>query len=141
MFRFAVVVTSSHLIAFALGLQWGVVGVATAYAISTTLVEPWQTVLAARCLGVSPMVFFRAVAGVFVAAGGMCAVVVAVRAGLVDAGVAQVPRLAACIAVGVLVYAVLCLWRVPQIAGEVRGLLRRRGGGSSTLMAPVPAES
>ncbi len=33
-------VTAAHLIAFAVGLQWGVVGVAVAYAISTTLVEP-----------------------------------------------------------------------------------------------------
>ena len=35
MFRFALVVTTAHLIAFAVGLQWGVIGVATAYAIST----------------------------------------------------------------------------------------------------------
>jgi lipopolysaccharide exporter len=140
MFRFALFVTSSHLVAFALGLHWGVVGVATAYAISTTLVEPWQTVLAARCLGVSPAVFFRAVGSVFVAAGGMCAVVVAVRAGLVDAGVAPVARLAACIAVGVVVYTGLCLWRVPQIAQEVRALLHRRRTGRA-LVAAAPAES
>jgi O-antigen/teichoic acid export membrane protein len=141
MFRFAVFVTSSHLVAFALGLHWGVVGVATAYAISTTLVEPWQTVLAARCLGVSPAVFFRAVGSVFVAAGGMCAVVVAVRAGLVDAGVAPVARLAACIAVGVVVYTGLCLWRVPQIAQEIRALLHRRRPTARALVAAAPAES
>ena len=78
-FRFTLVLTSAHLIAFIVGLQWGVVGVAVAYAISTTLVEPFQSVLAARALGVSPMVFFRSVARVFQAALGMCAVVLAVR--------------------------------------------------------------
>ncbi len=62
MFRFSAVLCAAHVIAFSVGLQWGVVGVAVAYAISTTLVEPFQTVLAARCLGVSPMVFFRSVA-------------------------------------------------------------------------------
>ena len=60
-FRFSIVVCTAHLIAFSVGLQWGVVGVAVAYAISTTLVEPFQTVLAARALGVSPMVFVRSV--------------------------------------------------------------------------------
>ncbi|HWM11485.1 MAG TPA: MOP flippase family protein, partial [Solirubrobacteraceae bacterium] len=43
MFRFAIVVTVSHLIAFGVGLQWGILGVAVAYALSTTLVEPAQT--------------------------------------------------------------------------------------------------
>jgi O-antigen/teichoic acid export membrane protein len=138
MFRFAVLLTSCHLIAFAVGLHWGVIGVAVAYAISTTLLEPWQTVLAARCLGVSPLVFFRAVAGPFQAALGMCAAVLAVRAGLVDGGVAPVLRLLACIVTGVGVYGVLCLWRVPELADEVRGLLRRRAAPEPSIAAARP---
>ena len=55
--------TTATSLAFAVGLQWGVIGVAVAYAISTTLVEPAQTVLAARALDVSPMVFVRAICG------------------------------------------------------------------------------
>ena len=95
------------------------VGVAVAYAISTTLVEPIQTVLTARCLGVSPMVFLRSVGGVFQAAIGMCAAVLALRAGLVDAGV-------------------LCLWRVPELAAEARRFARRRTAPAAPL-APVAA--
>ncbi len=106
------------------------VGVAVAYAISTTLIEPYQTVLAARCLGVSPMVFFRALAGVFQAGFVMCAIVLAVRVSLVDAGVPQALRLLICVAVGAVAYAGLCAWRVPEIAAEVRGVLRRRRGGT-----------
>ena len=53
-FRFSLLLSTCHLIAFALGLQWGVTGVAVAFALSTTLIEPFQTVLAARALGVSP---------------------------------------------------------------------------------------
>ena len=83
--------TTAHLVAFIVGLHWGIIGVAVAYAISTTLVEPFQSVLAARALHVSPMVFFRSVAKVFQAALGMCAVVLAVRWALIDAGVGE-PR-------------------------------------------------
>jgi O-antigen/teichoic acid export membrane protein len=131
MFRFSIVLTSCHLAAFAGGLHWGVTGVAVGYAISTTLVEPVQTLLAARCLGVSPMVFVRALSGVFQATIGMCAVVLAVRVGLEDAGVGQTERLLLCSALGVVVFAPLCFWRVPELAEEVRALLRRTG-------APAP---
>lgn len=126
MFHFAIVVTISHLIAFSVGLHWGVIGVAVAYSISTTLVEPAQAFLAARALNVSPMVFFRAIRGVFEAAAGMCLAVLALRMALVDAGVPAAARLALCVLAGALVYAVLCWWRVPEIAAEARELLGRR---------------
>jgi O-antigen/teichoic acid export membrane protein len=137
-FRFSILVTASHLIAFGVGLEWGVVGVAVAYAISTTLVEPFQSVLAARALGVSPMVFFRAVAGALQASLGMCAAVLAARYLLVDAGVDQLPRLVLCIALGAVVYVPLCVWRVPELADEVRGLLRRKMGSPAPI-APAAA--
>ena len=140
MFRFALVVTTAHLIAFAVGLQWGVIGVATAYAISSTLVEPAQTVLAARALNVSPMVFVRAIAGVFQAVAGMCIAVLALRNFLVDAGVGAEGRLVLCIMAGVLVYGLLCLWRVPELVVEVRGLLDRRGRAGVPLVA-APADA
>jgi len=140
MFRFSILVCTAHLIAFSVGLEWGVVGVAVAYAISTTLVEPWQTLLAARALGVSPMVFFRSIWGVFQAAIGMCAAVLAVRYFLVDAGVDQLARLVICIGTGGVVYAALCLWRVPELAEEARNLIGRRRGASAPLVAAT-AES
>ena len=138
MFLFSLILTTSHLIAFSVGLEWGVVGVAVAYAISTTLIEPYQTVLAARCLGVSPMVFFRALAGVFQAGFVMCAIVLAVRVSLVDAGVPPALRLFICVAVGAVAYAGLAAWRVPEIAAEVRGVLRRRRGATPPI-APAAA--
>jgi hypothetical protein len=139
MFRFSLTLVTCHLIAFSIGLHWGVVGVAVGYAISTTLIEPGQTFLAARALGVSPMVFFRAIAGPFQAALGMCAAVLGVRLGLEEAE--PVIRLVACIATGVVVYAVLCLWRVPEIADEIRELRRRRGGGASLTTPPAIPET
>jgi hypothetical protein len=125
-FRFSLVLTTSHLIAFSVGLQWGITGVAAMYAVSTTLIEPAQSVLAARALGVSPSVFFRSLAGVFQAGLGMCAIVLATRIGLVDAGVEPALRLVACTGVGLVSYVGLCAWRVPELAQEVRDLLRRR---------------
>lgn len=140
MFRFALVMTTCHMTAFAVGLHWGVVGVAVGYAISTTLVEPAQTVLAARSLGVSPLVFLRPIARVFQAGLGMCAVVLLARAALVDAGVPPEARLLICIPLGAVVYAGLCMWRVPELAEEARGLLRRRRAPSVPLVAAA-AES
>jgi O-antigen/teichoic acid export membrane protein len=142
LFRFSILLTTAHLIAFVVGLQWGVVGVAASYAISTTLVEPVQTVLAARALGVSPMVFFGSIARVFQAALGMCAAVLAVRYALVDAGVEPLARLVLCVGAGGIVYGALCLWRVPELAEEARGLLRRRVPTAAPLSpAAATAES
>ena len=141
-FRFSLVLCAAHLLAFSVGLQWGVVGVAVAYAISTTLVEPVQTVLAARALGVSPMVFVRSVATVFQAALGMCAVVWFLRVALIDAGMGPASRLAACVVAGGVVYALLCAWRVPEVAGELRSVLARNRGTSRPLaVSAAPAES
>jgi polysaccharide transporter, PST family len=140
MFRFALVMTSCHLVAFAVGLHWGVVGVAVGYAISTTLIEPAQTWLAARSLGVSPLAFLAPVARVFQAGLGMCAVVLLARAALVDAGVSAEARLLICIPVGAVVYGALCLWRVPELAEEARGLLSRRRARPAPLVAAT-AES
>src|SRR6476619_1973486 len=44
-------------VAFVGGLPWGIVGVATAYAAMSTVVEPYYTWLTARSLGVSVFVF------------------------------------------------------------------------------------
>jgi len=141
MFRFSLVLTASHIAAFSIGLHWGVVGVAVAYAISTTLVEPVQTLLAARCLGVSPMVFVRALTGVFQATLLMCVGVFALRQGLESGGVHQTMRLIACTGAGVLVFVPLCLWRVPELAQEARGVLRQRSRPSAhPATTPVPAK-
>jgi O-antigen/teichoic acid export membrane protein len=141
-FRFSLVLVTCHLAAFAVGLNWGVIGVSVAFAISTTLVEPWQTILAARALGVSPLVFLRAISGVFQAAAGMCVVTLGVRLALIDAGAHQAVTLVVCLAVAAIVYLVLCAWRVPELASEARAVLRRRSPGGQRLSVPAaPAES
>ncbi len=55
----------------------------------------------------------------------MCAVVLLVRIGLENSGASHLATLAICVLTGAVVYGALVLWRVPEIAQEIRGLLGR----------------
>lgn len=125
MFRFSIMFVPVHIAAFAIGSHWGVIGVAAAYAISSTLVEPWLTVLAARVLGVSPMIFVRAVSGVFQASAVMVAVLLVARIAMLGADLPAGARLLALIVLGLLVYVPMCAWRAPEVARDARALLER----------------
>ena len=122
LFAYSVGFTIAHITAFAIGVQWGIVGVAVAYAVSSTLVEPVLTVITARALGVSPWYFVRALLGVFLAAAVMGVVALVVRLALVDAGVPPLLRLLIVSVVGGAVFLAICLWRIPEIARDVRSL-------------------
>jgi O-antigen/teichoic acid export membrane protein len=137
-FKYTICFCTAHVIAFTVGLQWGIVGVAAAYAISSTLVEPFLTVLTARALGVSPWIFVRSVLGVAQNAVVMGAVVFAARVAMVDADVPPAVRLVLATVLGAVVFAGLCLWRVPELLRDLRSLL-----GSARVRVPsaAPAES
>lgn len=115
------------LVAFVAGLPWGIVGVATGYAIASTLIEPFYAWRSARVLGVSLLAFGRNLAGVVGAATAMAACVLAVRLALPE-DVSDAGRLVVMIAVGVAAYAVLCPRLAPEVITELRGLRRARGG-------------
>jgi O-antigen/teichoic acid export membrane protein len=132
-FKFSVGFFCMHLTAFVIGLHWGVVGVATAYAISSTIVEPIFTWITARALSISPFALLRGVAGVVQASVVMAAVVLVARELLTDAGAPAVVRLVGCIALGVAVYLPLCLWREPELAREVHKLRSGLGRRVPTL--------
>jgi O-antigen/teichoic acid export membrane protein len=123
--RYSVVVLAASLVAFAVGLHWGIVGVALGYAISSTLVEPYYTWITGRAVGVSVWTFVRSLAGITQASVVMVAAVLAVRMVLTDAGLAAGPRLVICILVGCAVYVPLCVWREPAVVDEIRQLVRR----------------
>jgi O-antigen/teichoic acid export membrane protein len=115
----------AHVIGFAIGVQWGVLGVAAAYAVTSVIVEPFLTVLTARALGVSPWVFVRSVWGVFLCSLAMAAAVLAARLAMLDNGIPALPRLLVCVAVGVVTFALVCAWRVPEVRLEYEALVRR----------------
>ena len=130
LFRYSVAFFAAHLVAFVIGVQFGIVGIAAAYAVSSTFVEPAFSWLTARALGISPLEIPRALVGVAQAAAVMGVSVLAARTLLVQAHAAPGVRLLATSLLGALVFAVVCAWRAPEVTGEVRTLLRR---------APQPA--
>ncbi len=136
LFRYSLFFCSAHVVAFIIGLHWGITGVAAAYAISSTLVEPVLTVITARALGVSPWVPIRSLVGVVQATVLMAAAVLATRLALVAGGVPAGARLALTTLVGMVVFAAACLWREPELKREVRTILRR----FSTRTPTTPGE-
>ena len=128
-FRFSILFTAAHTLAFVIGLQWGVVGVAAGYAISSLLVEPIYTVLTARCLGVSAWIVVRGLRGVFEASALMVVPVLAARIGLVELGVPAAGRLILCALLGVAVFAAASAWRAPEVWAELRRILGDALGG------------
>jgi O-antigen/teichoic acid export membrane protein len=130
LFRYSLVFCAAHITAFLIGVQWGIKGVAVAYLVSSALVEPILTVIAARALAVSPMVFVRSLSGIVQVTVVMVGVVALERWWLVDAEVPAAARLVLCGLTGAVVFVGLCAWRVPEIARDVRQLISsRRGGG------------
>jgi O-antigen/teichoic acid export membrane protein len=124
--RYGVVVCVSSLTAFVLGLHWGLIGVAVAYAASSTLVEPYYSWLTARALGISVFAFPRALAGVAQAVVGMTVAMGIVRMLLAGSDLGPAPRLLVLIAAGALAYMPLVLWRVPELRGVIRRIRRPR---------------
>jgi O-antigen/teichoic acid export membrane protein len=135
---YAFVAFAGSLVGFLGGLHWGIVGVATGYAISSSFVEPYYTTLTARALGVSPWSFVRNLSGVLQASVGMAVCVVVARILLPD-GMADLTRLVALIAVGIAVYVPLCALRAPEVLADVRTVLRR-GERVQVVRVPLPAE-
>ena len=112
--------------AFALGLQWGLLGVTTTYAIANTPVTFFFLLAAARATGVSLRQFAHAMRGVLGAAAIMALTVLGARLLLVAEGVPPFARLAILIALGVLTFVPLCARGAGEVVSEVRELLRHR---------------
>jgi O-antigen/teichoic acid export membrane protein len=135
--RFTLLSFVAAVVAFAVGVQWGIVGVATSYVVATALVEPVRTWIASRALGISSWRFYAALAGVAQATALMAGALLVTRAALVAAGAQPFARLIVLVLIGAATYVVGCLWRAPELAHELRRVL---GRGRPITAAPVPAE-
>jgi O-antigen/teichoic acid export membrane protein len=133
--RYSVVVLVASVIAFAVGLHWGIVGVAAGYAISSTIVEPYYTWITVRVLDLRLADFLRSLAGVAQATLGMALAVLTAKHWLVSETLPVPVRLLILVAIGAATYFGLAAWRVPELRAEVRSLRRLR----STTAAPQPA--
>ena len=96
---FAVIVGS-----VVLGLHWGILGVATCYAVATFLIEPVRTYITTRALGISFWTFARSLGGILQAAALMAVALLVTRAAFVAAGLPPAARLALLVLVGGCVY-------------------------------------
>lgn len=127
LFRFAVVSGTATIAAYAVGLKWGIIGVATAYAIVTTFLQPYYAWLTGRAIGVSPLRFVAGLRGVLEASAVMAAGVGAVKLALLALDIPEAVRLATEVTVGVALFVPLCTWRAPLVIEELRGVWRERG--------------
>jgi O-antigen/teichoic acid export membrane protein len=116
--------TAVTLTSFAVGLHWGVVGVAAGFATARTLVLPVFTTIVCRAAGLGPGSYVRSLHRVAEAAAAMGLVAWGVREVL--AGAPDTARLAGVVAAGAVSYLALLRWREPELVREVVGLVRRR---------------
>ena len=124
--RFMVFSTGVTFGGFALGLHWGVVGVAASFAIARTIVLAANTTLICRTLElplVRTVVSHLEIVGLATVMG---AVVLAARHALVGVGLAGGPRLAVLVVIGASTYVGLLAWRSSDLLAELRTTIRRR---------------
>jgi O-antigen/teichoic acid export membrane protein len=136
-FCFSIASAILSVAAFAIGLQWGIVGVAAAYAIANTLLVPYYVASGARAVGVSLSEFGAALAGVVQAAAVMALAVLGLRIVLLHQ-LSAGPRLVLLIAVGIAIYVPLCSLRAPEVVREIRSARRSRSGDSEVGIPSRP---
>lgn len=112
--------------AFAVGLHWGIVGVAAFYTGVTIPTQIYVVWVITRELGIGGRRYVRNLLGVIEAALVMVTGCVAARVALVHLGVDPPLRLAAVVLLGVALYLPMTAWRCPAVIAEFRGLRRRR---------------
>jgi O-antigen/teichoic acid export membrane protein len=135
--RFTMLWFVANVGAFALGLQWGIIGVAVCSVAATVLVEPVRTHLTARALGIPMSRFVAALSGISQAAALMAAAVLAGRAGLVALDVPAAARLVLLVVVGAVAYGAGCLWRAPEISRELRTAISGRRATAVPAVEPL----
>lgn len=124
--RYSIVVLVASVCGFVGGLHWGIVGVSAGYAVTSSVLEPYYTVLTSRAMGISPLELVRALRGVVEATAIMAVAVELLHLLLVAGGVGPTARLLLEITAGVLAYPPAAVVRV----GEIRrflGAVRSRG--------------
>jgi len=134
-FRYSIASAILSVAGFAIGIRWGIVGVAAGYAIAKTLLIPVYVFSGSRVVGISLREFGEAVSGVVQAAAGMAILVLGLRIALLD-HLSAGPRLVVLVVAGFAVYLPLCRWRVPEIVEDIRRA-RTSGARDSEVADPL----
>jgi O-antigen/teichoic acid export membrane protein len=128
--RFSVVSFAVSITSFALGLHWGIVGVATAYLIANLVLQPYYARLACRAVELRLRDFVLALTRATEAAIVMAVVVYLAREALISAQSGAAVRLIVLIAMGFVVYLPLLLLRDRALRTELRELVASRRASS-----------
>ncbi len=144
LFRYALLSVLVNFCGFVVGLNWGVVGVAAAYAITSTLVAPFYLAATTRSIGLSVWRFLGNLKGVAVAsvlaAGAMALTRLLILSQVSSAGL----RLLVALIVGVVTYALLCRWLAPEVMSDLLGMvparIRSRVRALAVLLSPKVAD-
>lgn len=112
--------------AFAVGLHWGVVGVAASYALVNTLIlVPLSLMMIMRLLKCAPTALAASLRGVIEATTAMAVCAAGLNWLLAAQGVNATVRLVLVIVAGFVSYILACRWRAPRVFDELRlGRLR-----------------
>lgn len=137
-----------NLVAFIVGIQWGLVGMAVAFGISTFTFIVIDIGVVARAIHAPVRLFAKAIVGVLVAALALVVVEVSVFALLTQTDVGPVVRTAVTAIAGLAVFAGLCRWRereawveLMRFAGETLRGARRGVNDAGVTEAHGPAEA
>jgi O-antigen/teichoic acid export membrane protein len=125
--RYAIAFFAAHLLAFVVGLHWGIVGVAAAYAVSSTVVEPLYAWITTRTVGISLGRLAGSLRGVAAASLLMAGCVLGLRLLLEREGVPPAVRLVLCVLAGAAVYLPCCGVFAPEIRLELRRVRGAQG--------------
>jgi O-antigen/teichoic acid export membrane protein len=126
--RYTAVSCCANVVAFAVGLHWGIVGVAAGFAIARTLLVPVITRLTCRAVRMRLRDYVRGQLSVVQASAAMLLAVLAAHALLVEAGLPSAARLPLLVAIGAGIYGALMLWRAKDVTDELRRI--RSGAGA-----------
>jgi O-antigen/teichoic acid export membrane protein len=123
---------------FAIGLPWGIDGVAIAYLAASVVLQPLYVHVTARAVGRTLWDVLRAISGLLQAGIAMVAATFGARELLLSAGLGILPRLAVLVVVGAVVYIAFVVWRAPDIMAQIfETLRRRRSAAQSGTEVPI----
>jgi O-antigen/teichoic acid export membrane protein len=133
--RFSAVSFAVNLVAFIVGLHWGVNGVAACFAIAAALLGFAYTILMSRTIETSLRGFATELRGVAIAVGCMALCCVGSRFLLLAIGSPQVVRFIATIEISAAVYVWSVRISAPEILVDVRSMLSARGRSHEAMRA------
>ena len=109
-----------NMTAFVIGIQWGLVGMALAFAISTLTYFLIYTAMVGRAVGISGRAIIVCLGSLVQAALILAVSEFAIYTLLADAGAGPINCLVGTTLVGALPFALYCLWRENDIVSEIR---------------------